>query len=535
MKKQSFIFGTILLAVSGIICKIIGAVYKIPLTNILGTQGVGIYYVIFPVYVFMLTFASNSFTIAISRKVSKCIADGKDFTAFKVFKSSLLLLSILGLLGGIVLASLSRLIATLQGVENAFICYIVISPSILLVAISCAFKGYFQGLQNMTSTALSQIVEQIAKLGLGFLLAGLLIKKGVVYGTIGALLGVTLSEVFEVLFFVLYYSVFRAKHKRYFKFFNIKEDEKLITVKSIVSEIFKSSIPLTLSSIILPLSMVIDSFLIINILKSLQFDKVFATKLLGLNSGVVNTLVGLPSTLSVAICMTIVPFITFALSKKDFAAISEKTALSIKLSIIISVPCIFAFAIFSPHIIRILYSHSFESNYEFNVASSLLCVSSINILYLAILQISTSLLQAINKSYIPVISLSVSLVLKVVFEVLLIRIPYINIAGAIVSNTVCYFISSAINIYFFKKYIPLKFSFYQTVICPVMSSICMVGVVLSSIIILGTFLSYLASILLSFLLGIVLYLGLIILFKAFNEQEQRALFNWKNRLKVNRS
>ena len=527
MKKQSFVFGAVILAISGIICKILGAVYKIPLTNILGIQGMGIYYLIFPIYAFLLTFTSSSFTMAISKYVSKNIAENKKLYSYKIFKASLILLVILGSIASITLCLLSKIIASLQGVENAYICYLIIAPSILVVAIICAFKGYFQGLQNMVPSAISQIIEQVFKLSIGFVMAKLFISKGVLFGAVGALFGITISEVFTCLFFIVYFFIFKSRNKTYYKFIYAADEEKKVKMTLIIKDIFKMSLPFTFTSVILPMSMVIDSFLIINILKSMSFEKAFATGLLGLNSGMINTLVGLPSTLSIAICMTIVPYITFALSRKDDEGINEKTVLAYKLTFIIAIPCTFVFAFFAPQIIRILYSSSFNNVYEYNVSSSLLMISSVNVLYLAFLQISTALLQAINKAYVPVISLSVALIFKVICEIVLIQIPSLNIFGAVISNSVCYLISSMINIYQFKKSVDLKFSVYQTLVSPLIASAVMVLIVYVLMQTFFTFLSYSISILFAFVLGACIYLLLIILLKTFTTKEQSSLLFFK--------
>ena len=525
MKKNSFVFGAIILAISGIICKILGAVYKIPLTNILGSQGMGIYYLIFPIYAFLLSFTSNSFSTALSKKVSSFLAEDKRQESHMLFRASIVFLSILGLLAGVVLGLLSKIISSLQGVENAFVCYIIIAPSVVVVAIGSAFKGYFQGLQNMIPTAISQVLSQLIKLAVGFLLASIFVKSGVVYGTVGALLGVTLSEVVSTLFFVIYYLIYKKKNKLKFNFSKSENNKKYLW--KYIKTIVKEAIPFTLTSVILPMSMVIDSFLIVNILKGQSFDKAFATSLLGLNSGVVNTLVGLPSTFSVGICMAIVPYITFALSKRRYEEISYKTVLAFKLSLFIAIPCTFVFAFFSPQILNLLYSSTFSSGYEFSFASTLLTLSAVNVLYLTLLQLSTSLLQAINRSYVPVISLSVALIFKVLCEVVLISNPYLNIAGAVLSNAVCYFVSTAINIYAFKKQIKLEFSFYKIVVCPLICGLLMSGVIYFLIILLAKFLSLKISFLISCVIGAILYLVLLFILKAFTKEETASLFSLK--------
>ena len=116
-----------------------------------------------------------------AEKVSNLIANENREEAHEVFKSSIVLLSVIGVAACLILIVFSKLISSLQGVENAFVCYVIISPSILSVSIGSAFKGYFQGLQNMIPTAVVQVITQIVKLSIGFVLASFLIKRGVVY------------------------------------------------------------------------------------------------------------------------------------------------------------------------------------------------------------------------------------------------------------------------------------------------------------------------------------------------------------------
>jgi len=526
MKKQSFIFGALILSISGIICKVLGAFYKIPLANVLGAQGIGIYYLIFPVYAFFITFVSSSFTISISKSVSNAVAKNECGYAHRIFSASLLLLFLIGLCISFLLCILCKVLSSLQGFENAFVCYLIVAPAVVAVAISSAFKGFFQGLHNMTPSAFSQVINQIFKLAVGFTLAKLLIGSGVLFGTAGAILGITIAELLTCAFFVVYYLVFRKKNKKFFVKDNSEKTEnteKTEKISCVMKMVFKQAIPFTLSSIILPMSLVIDSFLILNILKSMGFEKLFSTGLMGLNSGVVNTLINLPSTLSVAVCMTIVPYISFAMSKNDYNSVKNKASLALKLTMLISLPCCIIYSIFSKQIITTLFSGSLQSVYEINVASSLLTISSINIFYLAILQLSTAFLQAINKSYVPVLSLSIGLVFKVIFEVIFISNPYMNIAGAVVSNSACYFVACLINILYFRKEFRISYSFYKIVSCPLIASVVATFCIFLSIKVCEGFFSIAVSTLLSLSLGILIYIFLIFLLKTFTKEEKDAL------------
>ena len=518
MKKQSFFAGTVILTISSIICKILGAIYKIPLTHVLGTLGTGIYYIIFPVYAFLLTFVSNSFTMAVSRIVSSYSAKGEYRTARKVFVVTLVLLCFLSIIFALLLALFSRPISSGQGLEGAYICYIALAPAIVAVAIGSSFKGYFQGLQNMTPTAVSQVLEQIFKLSIGFLLASILSKRGAVYATLGAIVGVTMSEVLSTLYFVVYYIVFGIKNKK-----TLLSPECPPSFWVLFRVVIKTALPFTLTSVVLPLSMLIDSFLIVNILKSIGFDKYFSTELLGFNSGIVGTLVSLPSTLSISICMTIVPYISFALSKGNIKSVSEKASLAIKLTMIVAIPCTFVFGIFSSEVVSLLYN---LSSSQLVVVSTMLTVSSINVLYLSLLQITTSLLQAVNRAYIPVISLSIALVIKVVLEVILISSPYLNILGAVMSTGFCYLLSSAINIYKVKHLVPLSHDIYRGAFAPVLSSIIMCFGIYFTLNLLKSMVSYSMSIVLSFISGMAIFVIFIFVLQAFSHSEKDILFGF---------
>lgn len=520
MRKQSFFTSTIILTISGIVCKIMGAIYKIPLTHILGSLGTGIYYLVFPIYAFLLTFVSHPYTIALSRLVSVHSANGEYYLAKRTLYATLVLLIIQSAILAVLLCFFSHIIARVQGLESAHLCYFALAPAIVAVAVSSSFKGFFQGLQNMTPSATSQILEQVVKLSLGFVLANLFIGHGAVSGTLGALIGISISEVVSALFFVAYYVIFNLKNKQLFT----KTKQNTSFVK-LIAGVFKSALPFILTSLILPLSMVVDSFLIINILKNSGFDKYFSTSLLGLNSGIVNTIVALPSTLSSALCMTIVPYISYALSNGNNKEVEDKASLAHKFTIIIALPCVFVFALFSKQIISLLYN--MDSVYQFNITSTLLMISSINVLYLALLQISTSILQAINRPYIPVISLSVALAFKVIFEVVLISNPYINISGAVVATSVCYMLSSGINLVCIRRYFAKPLNLYQQVISPLFCSLIMSLCVYLTYYILKGVSSSSVSILLSFFSGFVVYVVCIFLFRTFTQKERDTMFKFR--------
>ena len=527
MKKQSFVYGAIILGISGIVCKVLGAIYKIPLVNVLSPKGVGIYYLVFPVYAFLLTFVSNAFIVSTSKKVSNLVSQGQDRDAHQFFLSTLFSLLFVGTILASLLCFFSKFIANLQGMKEAYICYLAIAPAIIFVAISSSFRGYFQGLQNMSPSAISNIVEQLFKLALGLSLSKIFISKSLLLGAFGAILGVSISELSSCLFFVFYYLYFRKKNKEYFENFGyIQKNKSRYKFFINAKDVFRNAFPFVLSSIILPTSMVIDSFLVVNLLFSMGFDKLFATGLLGLNSGIVGTLVGLPSTFSISLCMTLVPYLVHSFSKKDYLDVSQKASLTIKLNLIISLPCVLVFLFFPKNVLQVLYSGSFGCEGELSLCTTLLFLSSSSVLYLSILQMSTALLQAMNKAYVPVISLLISLVLKVICEAILIRL--LGIVGVVLSNCVCYFVSSFINLWQFKKLVPTTASFCKSFLIPIFSCFIMCFAIFLSQKICESFVSFRFASLFSFFVGGVVYLVCIFLFKTFTKEEQASFFVQKS-------
>ena len=198
MKKQTFLGGVAILILCSIIAKFLGAVYRIPLTWILGGEGLGLYQLVFPLFSLLLVISSTGMPTAISKMIAK--REGNINEINQVFKISLITLLIFGVLAGLFMFLCANLLSSVQGNELVTLPYMVISFAIVFVSILSAFRGYFQGRLNMVPTAVSNVVEQSAKLIFGLVFSYLLIGYGLVYGVVGAILGVVLSEVLTVVF-----------------------------------------------------------------------------------------------------------------------------------------------------------------------------------------------------------------------------------------------------------------------------------------------------------------------------------------------
>ncbi len=511
MKKYSFIFGAFILAAGGIVAKIIGAFYKIPLTNILGTNGMGIYYLIFPLYSLLLVLVSSGVSVGVSKLVAE--ERGKNVcrkNELKILYAGLLYVTVLGVLFAVVMCGCSRWISGVQGNVNAWLGYIAIAPGIVFASVIAVFRAYFQGLENMVPTSVSNIFEQIVKLVSGLVLTNMFLPMGVVYGVCGAVLGVTISEFFALVQIGINYLWFRKKNQHTFNEYNNDQDYAF-PFKDAFVKLFKYSTATTLSSLIVPITAFLDSLMVINILTGSGFSNTAATSLYGISNGIVNNLISLPVIVIVSLATAILPNISRLYSENNMKEISFRCSLYIKLTWLIALPCFVVFLVLSPDIISILYRKGLGDVVinEFDYAYKLLMISSVSIIYYAFVQTFTSMLQSINKPMLPVLSLSIALVFRLVLVVVLVNNPTINIFGQVLANMVFLLVATIINLYFVRKYIPLQFSIQRMLISPVFCSAAMGGVMYIVRIALAN-----ASVWLSLgitaLIGGIVYLGLVV-------------------------
>lgn len=212
-RYKSFFYGAGMLAFCTVVSKILGACFRIPLTNILGAEGMGIYQMVFPLYTVLLTLSSGGLPVAISRVVASLKTQQENTLSKKVLWTTICAMSVLS--GGIMLLVIcfNTVLARWQGNSLASIAYLGIAPAIVIVGLIGAFKGYFQGRQNMLPSSISQLIEQSTKLVVGISLSTLFLQYGIQYAVLGAVLGITLSEGIALLILLVFYFLEKLKNK----------------------------------------------------------------------------------------------------------------------------------------------------------------------------------------------------------------------------------------------------------------------------------------------------------------------------------
>lgn len=433
--KRKLISGAAVLATGSIVAKLIGAFYRIPLTNILGAEGMGMYQLVFPVYALFMTLSTAGIPTALSRIVAEKRALGEPVK--KYLFSAMLLLATLGTVFAILTFGLAKYLSSWQGNPQTYGGFMIIAPSIILVGIIAGFRGWFQGEMYMLPTAISNIVEQIVKLCVGIGLSVALMPKGLVYAVNGALLGVTLSEMCALIYMFIVY-LFRTKKERNGDI-RINRDE--------AREMFRVVFNIAFVAVLMPLSNFFDSIILVNMLKLGGVERAVATAQYGIFSGPVNSLVNMPIVVIMSLAIAVVPSVSVSRVKRDIDNIMLKSRLSIKFSYLIGVPFAFFFAVFAKQILRVVYPSLTAENVI--VATNLLRITCANVVLLSSMQIYVSLLQALDKTKYAILSLVFAILFKIVLSLILTR--YIGIIGAGISSLVMAAVSFAGVNYFYYK------------------------------------------------------------------------------------
>lgn len=529
-KKTSFVQGATILGIAGLFVKVIGAIFRIPLANIVGRDGMAYYEVAYPVYAGLLVISSAGLPTAISKMVSERIAIGDIHGAKRVYTSAMKLLLIIGAATTILLFIFSGTIAKLCNAELAKFSFMALSPALFFVSIMCAYRGYLQGMQCMTGTAISQVIEQVIKLAVGFSLAALLIKKypeRPELAAMGALIGVSISELVALIVIKLYYD---ARMKRG----NLPVCTRgtvlagsTESTSSITKKLLLIAVPITIGASIMPLTAIADGALTLNILEAKHIaaglDKAAANSLarssLAVLRSYVTPLINMPAVLTLALSMSLVPAISQAVTKRDKRTVHAATDTGLKLALFIGAPCAVGLFILGAPIMSMLFRDVRENAEIYLQAQKVMYFAATGVLFLSLVQTLTGVIQGMGKPRIPVFFLAVGGAVKIISMILLMKFTDLGVIGAAISTVLCYAIAAIGDIFFVLHYTQMRISYVDTFFKPLFSSVLM-GVVVHLVFNALQKLGHpTVGTVLSIGIGVIVYLAAMILLRPFNASD----------------
>lgn len=519
-KKQSFVQGIMTLMFSQVLIKILGLVYKLYLTNKrgFGDAGNAIYNSGFQIYALLLTISSIGVPNAVSKLISEKISVGDTKGAQKIFKVAFAFFSIIGFTGSSLLFFGSDFIANVWlQIPEAKLTLMILAPSIFFVSLISVFRGYFNGHENMKPMAESQTIEQLAKTVFTVIVVELICyifgyKDTTAIMAAGANLATTIAT-FVSFVYLLHLYLKKIKYDREKGIYKHYKSEKTV---DIVKKIIIIAMPLTLSAILGSLNKNIDSITVVRGLKTFMAEEQAKIQY-GILSGKIDTLVTFPLSFNMAFATALVPAISAAKAVGDTRSIQKRISFSILLTILIGLPCTVGMIIFAKPILEMLFPNASSGEFIYQI-------SSISIIFITIEQTVNGALQGLGKVHVPVISLAVGVSVKLILNLIFVRVNPENfifggVAGAAFATVVCHIISMTISSCVLRKSIKLKIRITKFLIKPIIATSIMgiagsyaycelKGIIIQNI-----------AIILAIIFAIIMYIVTLVTIKIFDKNE----------------
>lgn len=511
--KGTFVKGALILGIAGLICKVIGAFFRIPLYNMLG-DGMQYYEAVYPYYSTLLVISSAGLPTAISRMVAERVTLG-DFAGAKgVLRKAVRLLLGIGLVTTALMFFGAEFLAASTVGPGAVISFRAMAPALIIVSLMCAYRGYLQGMQMMTGTAVSQVIEQVGKLGIGLFLANRWLPMGPEYGAMGAVVGVTISELLALIAIFLFYLSRRKE-------FNVQLQRVTDTAlqRGIIRELLAIAIPVTIGASIMPLTGIVDASMIKRTLIEIGFSEEAASmRYVCLRSNVTN-IINMPAVLTSALSMSLVPAISSSRTRNDMKGIHVATNMGIKLAMFVGLPCAVGLFALSGPVIDLLYDIDAE---RLQIAAALMRTSAIGVVFLSLVQTLTGILQGVGKQQVPVINLAIGGLIKVFVMLTLMRNPNIEIQGAAISTVACYAVAGILDLIFLIRHIDFHVDIMNLFIKPLIAALVMgVAAYFSYTFFYTRIPSNTIATMGAILVGIILYLAIALLSGMFTKEDWR--------------
>ncbi|MBR6385136.1 MAG: polysaccharide biosynthesis C-terminal domain-containing protein [Ruminococcus sp.] len=461
MKKQNFLKGSIILMLSAIIAKALGAFFKIPLTNILGGVGMSYFSSAYSLFMPLYALTTTGLSSAVARMTAQSSAFGMYKNIKKIRRTAHIIFSLAGLAGSFVIFFLAKpFIKYSAGNTDGYLAAAMISPAVLFGCITAVERGYYEGMSNMYPTALSQAVEGIVKVTAGLWLCGYVsgnsgyflsvfpdIKDIRALSAAAGILGVTLSSLGAVVFFMVL-SFFRTKIPE-------NQEEKVLTFSEISSALVKNALPTGISAVVTNLTALIDMWTVIGCISKYSHNNIpvgiseqeFPQFVYGSFAGIALTVFNLVPSVTNMLGKGILPVITHAWENKDKKALNSGTSQALFTALFIAVPSAFGITVLSEHILNFLFSRQADEAF--------VCVMPLKILMLGMVFLCLSfpvfsMLQAIGKAAVPMKIMLVGTAVKLVGNLAL--IPLTGINGAAWSTSLCYAVIFTISIFIYFRH-----------------------------------------------------------------------------------
>lgn len=434
IQKQSFLQGALILMLANIVIKLIGAVYKIPLKNLIGGDGMGLYTTAYTPYALLLTIATAGIPVAVSRMVAEAGALGKTSEIKRIFKISLNVSIIMGAVLAAAMFAFAK--PFVESIPNTRALYsvMVFAPALFFGSLVSAYRGYYQGMSNMYPTAVSQVIEAVFRLVFGYAFAYITIKLGysVEIAAAAAIAGVVLSTIAGALYMVIRMGVGGEIKKL--------PPSNSKPKKEVASQLQKIAIPITISSAVISLTNFIDMIVIQNRLQTIGYTEKGASTLYGIYETMCISMMNLPQTLIAAVTVSLIPIIAASITQGNINRAKRTVESAMRLVSLMAFPCAVGLIVLTEPILSLLF------NEDVLTAAPLLRSLAVSTIFMSFVALTSAILQSIGRERTALYSMLIGSGVKLIVNYILIGIPSVGISGAPVGTVLCYTVIMCINL-----------------------------------------------------------------------------------------
>lgn len=466
MSSQSTAKGFAILTVGTFLGKILSLVYLPVLQNkILGTAGAGIYAYTYLVYVFIYVITNSGISIAVSKTISELVALENYRDALRAFKIARIMVIFIGVFMNIIILMFSQELANTMKFPQSALALKAISPAIFITSVVSVYRGYFQGRQNMTPTAVSNVLEQLVNVIFSLIFAYIGLQYSLEWAVAGATVGTTLGSLVALIYLIFVYEKFIRSHRE-----ELQIRTKRISGKKILRRLLKYTVPIAISQGLIQGGNVIDGS---NVKTRLTEGAGFSENIANEKFAVLNnyiTLIQVPITLITALSMAVLPAISEAAALDSKKEIERQVNFSIKLCLIVSLPFMVAMSIVSEPIYKLIFPSSIYGH-------TLMKYGAVLVIFWSLVQILSTIIQSLGKPMVATMFMAIGIGIKILVSYLLVQIPSINIYGGVASNISAFIFAMTAYIIYIRKVLKIRIRLLGQLIKSTLASLLM-GIIL---------------------------------------------------------
>ena len=518
-KNNKYLVQGTILGIASIISRFIGMLYRVPLTRIIGVDGIGTYSAAFEWYNLALLLSSYSIPLAVSKLVSAREINKEYRNSYHIFKTAMVISASVGAFMFAVVyfgASVWANIADYPSIERPLR---VLAPTIFVMSIMGVLRGLFQGKRTMIPTALSQLLEQIVNAVVSVAAAYFLMKEHnaspeiTTYGATGSTMGTLIGAIFGLLFLVFIFMINRPVLRK-----RVEKDQTGYkeSFQEAARAIIFTALPIIISQTAFQITGVIDTKLWGMYAESQGMEETVKNTIWGIYSGQYRLLTNVPISIATALGTAIVPTLAAYYSKGKKEEVRKKVANSMKFNMLIAFPSAIGLGVLAKPIITLLFGYGGDVN----LSSNAMRVGCIAVIFFGLSTMTNGILQGIDKMKVPVKHAFISLIIHIPLILFMLFVLKVGIFGLVYGNITFAFVICALNWVSIKKYLNYKQEVIKTFVLPLISALIMgVATFFLYDLVYSLLASNVISVVVSMIVSVVVYFLCIVLLKAVNEEE----------------